>query len=163
MLSRDDNRWLSLNGGYRIPFDPRPLLAKLRANEDVDAAWETLWEELHHQGDVGEASYAAVPELVSIYTERTVIDWNTYAIVAVIDLARERPGNPALPDWLRDEYFNAIQHLAAIACIQIRDAKSPEVIRAMLSVLAISKGLRIHGTILIKYSDEELAELESQL
>jgi hypothetical protein len=35
MLSLDDNRWQSLQGGYRVPFDARPFLAKLAANVNV--------------------------------------------------------------------------------------------------------------------------------
>jgi hypothetical protein len=28
-----------------------------------EADWNILWDDLHHQGDVGEASYAVVPYL----------------------------------------------------------------------------------------------------
>jgi hypothetical protein len=68
MLGFDDERWNHLTGGYKIPFDPRPSLRKLESQQDTPTAWEELWEQLHHQGDVGDASYAAVPELVSIAT-----------------------------------------------------------------------------------------------
>jgi len=53
MLSFDDSRWKTLAGRYRVRFDPRPQLLKLAANDDAKAAWHELWEELHHQGDVG--------------------------------------------------------------------------------------------------------------
>jgi len=101
MLSLDDERWSSLNGGYRVPFDPRPLLRNLEAGNDVQAVWDELWQGLHHQGDVGEASYAAVPHLVRIHRQRGVVDWNTYAIVATIELARGIGTNPDVPAWLR--------------------------------------------------------------
>lgn len=55
-----------MEGGYRLPYDPRPALDRL-ATVDVAAAWAELWQELYHQGDVGEASYAAVPELVRLH------------------------------------------------------------------------------------------------
>ena len=71
-----DEQWRGLEGGYRLPLDPRPMLARLRAG-DVNA-WDDLWQDLHHQQDVGVASYAAVPELVSIHRERDEPDWNTY-------------------------------------------------------------------------------------
>ncbi len=86
MLSFDDERWQGLPGGYRTRFDPRPLLMKLESNTDEQSTWQALWEELHHQGDVGEASYAAI---VRTYCERGVPGWNTYAIVPVIDFARD--------------------------------------------------------------------------
>jgi len=56
--------WGELNDGYGAPYDPRPAIAKLRAEPLDQAAWGELWNELHHQGDVGAASYAAVPLLV---------------------------------------------------------------------------------------------------
>jgi hypothetical protein len=83
MLSFDDERWNHLTGGYKTPFDPRPCLQKIERREDAAAAWQELWEELHHQGDVGDASYAAVPELVRIHRSESAVDWNPYALVAI--------------------------------------------------------------------------------
>ena len=88
MLSFDDERWKHLMGGYKIPFDPRPSLRKLENKQDTAIAWEELWEGVQHQGDVGDASYAAVPELVRIHRGGGAADWNLYAIVAIIELAR---------------------------------------------------------------------------
>src|ERR1700676_3971721 len=88
MLSLDDNRWTNMTGGYRVKCDPRPLLAQLESEQTRKTAWPGLWEELHHQGDAGEASYASVPHLVRIHRTSGVVDWNTYAIVAIIELAR---------------------------------------------------------------------------
>jgi hypothetical protein len=95
-----------------MPFDPRPLFAQLQANQDVKRVWDELWEGLHHQGDVGEVSYAAVPHLVRIHRERGAPDWNIYAIVATIELARDSARNPPIPPWLKPGYDHAIQELA---------------------------------------------------
>lgn len=101
MLSFDDERWKHLLGGYKIPCDPRPSLRELENQQDTATACEELWEELHHQGDVGEASYAAVPELVRIHGNGIAADWNLYAMVAIIELARTESENPDLPDDLQ--------------------------------------------------------------
>lgn len=161
MLNLDDGRWNDLEGGYRMKFDPRPLLHKLQTGENVGDTWHELWEELHHQGDVGEASYAAVPHLVRIHRQRNAPDWNTYAIVATIELARGQGNNPAVPDWLEEEYFHAIQELATSGVAQLPQADSLDDVRAILSILAISKGARIYGRLLLNYSEEELLEFES--
>jgi hypothetical protein len=79
MISLDDVRWSNMTGGYKSPFDPRPLLKKLATDSDTTEVWHELWEELHHQGDVGEASFAAAPFLVRSYRERGLLDWNIYA------------------------------------------------------------------------------------
>jgi hypothetical protein len=160
MLSLDDKRWQKLEGGYRKPFDPRPLLSKLDTHKGTKAAWHDLWEGLHHQGDVGEASYAAVPHLVRIYRKRGAIDWNTYAIVAVIELARYDGENPEVPKWLEKDYFQAIRDLAEVGAVQVLQTKDPEEIRAILGILAISAGARTHAKFLLNYSDGELLEME---
>ena len=162
MLKLDDPRWSEMEGGYRIPFDPRPLFGKLQANHDVEAVWNELWNELHHQGDVGEASYAAVPHLVRIHRERGVPDWNTYALVATIELARDSAGNPSMPDSLKPGYDNAIQELADLGRVELSRVKDDENVRSILAILAISKGARVYGRILADFSEDEVLELEKQ-
>ena len=76
-MDLNDARWSELKGGYRIAYDPPPALAKLERDAGDAEAWEELWNELHHQGDVGEASYASVPELVRIHREHEGRGWNT--------------------------------------------------------------------------------------
>ena len=160
MLSFDDDRWEHLTGGYKVPFDPRPTLRKLESRQDTPAAWKELWEELHHQGDVGDASYAAVPELVRIHRMGGAADWNLYAIVAIIELARTKSQNPELPEWLREDYFRSIQELAQMGTKEILPAEDTETKRAILSIIAIAKGLRTHGKFLVEYSEDELSEME---
>jgi hypothetical protein len=161
MLGIDDKRWSNLQGGYRTQCDPRPLLARLEAGKDTEAVWHALWEELHHQGDVGDASYAAVPHLVRIHRRRGAVNWNTYAIVAIIELARGQRENPEVPEWLEKEYFGAIRELAEIGSAEVLRAKEPEDIRAILGIIAIAQGARTHGRFLLEYSEEELLDLES--
>jgi hypothetical protein len=160
MLNLDDQRWQNLEGGYRTRFDPRAMLSKLEVNNDTEAVWQELWDGLHHQGDVGAASYAAVPHLVRIYRKRGVIDWNTYAIVAVIELARGDGKNPEVPKYLDEDYFQAIRDLAQVGAVEVLQTKNPEVVRAILSILAISAGARTHAKFLVDYSAEELLEME---
>lgn len=159
MLSLDDKRWTEMNGGRRAPFDPRPLLRKLEAGQHDRQTWDELWDGLHHQGDVGEASYAAVPHVVRAYRQRGEADWNTFALIAIIELARLNVGNPELPGWLADDYLRAIRELAEIGAHQLSDTTDSDVIRSILAVVAITSGLREHGRILVNYSDEEAAEL----
>jgi hypothetical protein len=162
MLSLDDIRWNDLKGGHRTRFDPRPLLLTLEAAHDVKTVWRELWNELHHQGDVGEASYAAVPHLVRIYRQSRSVDWNTYAIVAVIELARGKGKNPQVPEWMAGSYSSAIDELSQIGAIEILRATNLEDVRAILSILAIAKGARTHARFLIEYSEDELLDIESR-
>lgn len=145
-----------------MPFDPRPLFSKLGSKRETAETWHELWEELHHQGDVGEASYASVPYLVDICRQSSEIDWNPYAIVATIELARTEEKNPPLPQFLEGSYFRSLQELAQIGAGQILKANDLETVRAILSVIALAKGARAHAGFLINYSDDELLELENR-
>jgi len=162
MLSLDDKRWDGLTGGYKCPFDPRALLAKLETESDTATVWHQLWDELHHQGDVGDASYAAVPHIVRIYRKRGGIDWNAYAIVAIIEFARTEGKNPDVPGWLALDYFQAIRELAETGSVEVLHTEEQETVGAMLGVIAIAKGLRAHGRFLVKYSEDELLDIESR-
>jgi hypothetical protein len=169
MLRVEDPRWLELTGGYRTPYDPRPAIAKLESGTDIEAAWNELWQQLHHQGDVGEASYAAVPHLVRIYCQRGTTDWNTYAMVATIELARgerldpptNKRQNPEVPEWLREGYFQAIASLAETGMKELERVQDPYDLRGILCIIALQKGARTYARILMNYSEEEILDMES--
>jgi hypothetical protein len=97
-----------------------------------------------------------------IYRQHTVADWNTYALVAVIELARTNRKNPPIPQWLKGDYFQAIKELATIGVGEILSTQAPETARAILSIIGIATNLRTHGRFLIEYSEEELIEMESR-
>lgn len=149
-----------MTGGYRTLLDLRPLLLRLEAGQDTPAVWLELWDELHHQGDVGEASFAAVPHLVRIYRNRRALDWNTYAIVAIIELVRNQGKNPDVPKWMEQEYFSAIRELAEIGAAEVLQSGEPETARAILSIIAIATGLRKFGKYLINCSEDELPKVD---
>jgi hypothetical protein len=52
-------------------------------------------------GDVGEGSFVAIPHPVRIHRQRQVVDWNTYALAATVELARGVKTNPDVPEWAR--------------------------------------------------------------
>jgi hypothetical protein len=134
-----DPRWSELRGGYRIPYDPRGALRSLEQGTDVEAAWNELWNELHHQGDVGEASYAALPHLVRIQGMRRVPDWNTYALAATIELERDRGRNPQIPPWLAESYKTAWRRLLNLALQDLEKAKDDTLVRSIIAVIALAK------------------------
>jgi hypothetical protein len=156
MYNMADDRWAGLQGGYRIPFDPRPLLKQLEVSPDADDVWSELIEELYHQGDVGEASYAAVPHIVRICLSKGVLPWQLFSLVAYIDLARSTNTNPRLPEWLEGDYREAIEALAMKSLQTIREATTSEQVPGILSVLSLWKGYSVYASALIRYSEEEL-------
>jgi hypothetical protein len=136
-MQLDDELWNGLCGGYGEPYDPRGAIRRLLENDS--SAWDELWEELHHQGDVGEASYAALPALVRVHQRRGIPDWNTYALAATIEEARRNPKNPPVPDWLLPDYKAAWSELETLALRELPAANSNELTDSIIAALALAK------------------------
>jgi len=80
--------------------------------------------------------------------------------VATIELARGRGGNPEVPSWLKEAYEEALHALAEIGLTELSQAEGPEATRCILAVLAVSKGARTYGRLLVEFSEDEVLELE---
>lgn len=90
-MDRDD-RWGELTNGYGDTFDPRPIL-KLLEHDNVEVehgwdGWDLLWENLHHQGRVGTASYAAVPDIVGLIARAPSPNHKAYSLLVRIEACR---------------------------------------------------------------------------
>jgi hypothetical protein len=147
-----DERWAALQGGYRQPYDVRPALQRFAAG-DV-AVWDEFWQELHHQGDVGEASYAAIPEIVRAYAAQARPDWNVFALAATVEEARHGVGNPTLPAWLVDDYESAWRQLEVRALADFPAASNDELVSSIMAVLALAKGKRTLARMALLTEDE---------
>lgn len=162
MLKFEDPRWKGLTAGYRTTIDLRPILQRLESARDAKQAWEELWQELYHQGDIGEGSFVAVPHLVRIHRLRSTPDWNTYALAATIELARGKDGNPDVPAWARHSYDEALRELGQLGLTELSHASDQETVRSILGLLAVVHGARTHGRILVEFTEDEIVELEEQ-
>jgi hypothetical protein len=158
MLSLDDPRWRTLHGGYRQPYDPTPALRGLAAEWVNEPAWEQLWNELHHQGDVGEASYAALTVIAELARRVPSRGWSVYALAATIETQRHARRNPPLPDWLADDYARAWATLAELALADLRTTVEPFVIHSALAVVALAKGATKLGSLIAFLDDSEIDE-----
>jgi len=158
MLELNDPLWHSLRGGYWMPYDPTPALRRLYAGEEVEAAWTELWDNLHHQGQVGEASYAAVPHLVRIQMEHAYADANAYALIGCIEVERHNHGNPPLRPEFQSWYEAAWTELLPVA---LRDYSGADSLTAhyILGALALCKGLRRVGELVTLSTDDEIKDV----
>lgn len=157
-MSFEDPDWSHLTGGYRVPYDPRDALRSLEEPTDTNSAWDELWNNLHHQGDVGEASYPAVPHLVRIHEIRGTADWNTYALVATIEDVRHKERNPAIPGKLRAAYDDAWQRLVKLGLRELPTACEEALIVGIISVLAMGKRQFSIGRFAVALTEDERRE-----
>ena len=137
---------------YGKPFDPRPVVARWSNGEGEEAAG-LLWERLYHQGDLGSASFAAVPDLVEMLASLSQPDWNAYALIATIEESRVSRGI-LLPDSLASGYVNAWKSVLALALCDLVEASQDELVLSLLAVLAHAKGQHRLGTIALCTEDE---------
>lgn len=156
MLQLDDPKWKSLEGGYRTLYDASVALRKLEAGKNV---WDELWSELHHQGDLGSASYAAVPQIVRIAQAAKRRDWNFYGLLSTIEVERHRKTNPPLPKWLVSDYKAAWSDLLKLAISDLASAKDQPTIQAILASIALAKGALMLGVHLSALDESEIDEL----
>ncbi len=157
MLPFEDGRWNEMLGGYLIPYDPRAALLRI---ENGDAsAWGDLWEDLHHQGDVDLASYAAVPHIVRIQQTRRSADYNAYGLIGVIELCRGVGKNPPLPEWLAQGYWGAWMQVPSLGCRDLAQTDSETVVITILGALALAKKQRVVGEVLLDFTQGELTEM----
>jgi hypothetical protein len=162
MLHLSDPRWRGLLGAFGVAYDPRPALLQLERGEEVEEAWAELWADLYHDGDVGTASYAAVPHLVRVHAHRDVADWNAFALAGRIELRRGADDNPELPEWLVEGYARAWAALPDLALRELQRATEERSTRAAMGVLAIARGQPATGALLLLRTEQEIAALVPQ-
>jgi hypothetical protein len=159
MIELDDPRWEGLKGGYRVVYDPRPAIRSLEANAHQRDLWKELWNELHHQSDIGEVSYAAVIALVQIEKRRRRFGANLLALAATIEIERHRAGNPPVPAWLETDYREAWIDLAEFALQDLRSGEDDERVQIALPVIALARGQHKLGAFLMWLDESELDAL----
>ena len=151
MLPLSDPKWRTFDGGYRDKYDASVPLARLESEiEGLDSVWSELWENLHHQGDVGIGSYAAIPHIARIIQSREILNYNPFALTVTIELARNWSGNPDLPHWLEKDYMQALWNIAQYGCDSLNKEWDASILKSVLALVAILKGNRDLGELIFE-------------
>jgi hypothetical protein len=158
-MDLDDHRWAELRGGYKDFYDPRQAVASLATNNDTDAVWAELWNELHHQGDIGDASFAAVILLADMLGSQPPTDWNLFALATTIEVERHRKTNPPIPDWLFDDYKRAWRQLFEMALTSLRSHADKELVQSALAVIALGNDAVKLGALIAYMDSSDLDEM----
>jgi hypothetical protein len=97
LLPLEDSRWATYRGGYNgILYNAVPIIRRLQREGATNEFWEHVWAELHHQGDVGEATYALVPYLVDYQSRQRELDEQLFHFCVLVDLQQPENNNPAI-------------------------------------------------------------------
>lgn len=143
MISLNDIRWNDFEGGYRIPYDASVPLKKLEKANDEDTLnliFTELWNELHHQGDVGLASYFSIPHIIRIAKEKKLINWNIFGLIAIIEIERNKGNNPKVPEEFIDSYLKSLHDVQDLAKLAMEEEWDLSLAITTFSAIAASKG-----------------------
>lgn len=143
LLSLDDPRWAAYRSGYRVPFDVVSLIRRLQREGTSIQFWDLVWNELHHQGDVGEASYGLVPYLVEYQSHQRALDEQLFHYCVVVDLAQPENNNPPIPPELEMSYAMALRRLPVIGAELLRRGCSEAVVTGGAASTALAAGHRV--------------------
>lgn len=142
-MDLNDSIWHNLKGGYKTPYDVSVPLRTLEQSDDpqtIQKIWRELWQELHHQGDVGLASYLAVPQLARIGRTKGLFDWNLLGLCCVIEQQRHLGNNPPLPDAFQEYYNEGLKELKQFVLENIDKELDHTTFTIALSNLATCSG-----------------------
>jgi hypothetical protein len=143
LLPLDDPRWATYRGGYnRAPYDVVPLIRQLQREGTSSRFWELVWADLHHQGDVGEASYAVVPYLVDHQSRQHELDEQLFHFCVVVDLAQPENGNPSVPPEIELSYAMALPKLPVVGTDLLRRGCDEAVVMGVAAATALATGHR---------------------
>ena len=161
MLDLNHQEWKKFKGGYKIPYDASRPLMMLSLTDDpkiIKDILSELWDNLHHQGDVGEASYYAVPHLVDICLDKKSLSWEFTGLCVLIELCRLAGNNPPLPILLETDYFGALQKMEEYLLINFNAIDDAESRRLALSLFAIVSGQYKLGEVIMKMDESMVDE-----
>lgn len=146
MLALNDSRWSSLFHAYGTAQDIPGLVLALAQDTGPKSScdsepWFSIWSSLCHQGDVFDASYAAVPHIVEIGCQATgPIDFSFFQFPVAVDVARKNGRGPTMPVDLSEAYFGAIQRIEDCIAQHREEIWDEATLLSVLAAQAIAKG-----------------------
>lgn len=148
-----------------MPYNASRPLKRLQTSvsrAEVDEILDELWENLHHQGDVGLASYLSVPFLVEACISKLDLSWKFIGLVVLIENCRIKGGNPDLESRFDDQYFGSIVKFERYLLQNFKNISDPEAIQSSLALFATVNGLTGLGRIIEFFDQDTIDDFISQ-
>ena len=162
MLNLDSPEWAHLQQAYGTAEGIPALLKSLRefpSEADYESdPWFSLWNCLCHQGDVFDASFAAVPHIVKVLESSP--DKATISMLlmpAAIEVARAK-NLVDVPKGLLPDYELALSSLAKLAGTAAKRNWDASLGRAAMAAFAVSVGDIELAELLIEMPDDAVPD-----
>jgi hypothetical protein len=141
VLPLDDPRWPTFIGGYRQAYDASDALQQLMDQHRTHEAVEELENELCHQGDLGSASFVAVPWLVEYLDRCPTLDWRVAGLILTIEFGRPFH-DEFFPEEFRSDYEQAIRRLPDVILAKRSGQWDDSQVQVAASALALGQDNR---------------------
>ena len=137
-LPLDSDRWVELRGG-KGRYDAAPILEELREGYlPLERFWSIAWDELHHQGEVGNASYLAIPWIWQHYQDAGLEpDEELLWFAGMVERRRRSGDNEALLADFAAGYHRSLHEIAAVAAAGESGLRSFGATKACCHLLAV--------------------------
>jgi hypothetical protein len=143
MLSLDSPRWSELQHAYGKASDIPVLLRQLETlptSEGNAEPWFSIWSSLAHQGDVYNASFAAVPHVIeALALSPTNAEFTYFQFPAIVEICRQK-NSVVIPEDLRHAYFSALTRLPGLVAKAADREWDATFLACALSAIAATKG-----------------------
>lgn len=143
MISLDSPRWARLKHAYGNATNIPALLRQLDgapASANNSEPWFTLWSALAHQGDVYDASFAAVPHVVrALASAPEVADHSYFQFPTWVEICRAKNAIQ-VPADLESAYFSSLAQLPSLVAAVSERACDAVLVACMLAAVAVAKG-----------------------
>lgn len=124
--------------------------------KDRQEIFDELWENLHHQGAVGLASYLALPHLIDICIATKLLDRNFIGLCVAIENCRINGENPELPNQYNEIYFSSLMKFEKYLLANLKNIHDRDGFRLVLSLLATLNGQPQLGMAIEKLDEDGL-------
>ncbi|MES2876940.1 MAG: hypothetical protein V4713_00870 [Pseudomonadota bacterium] len=143
MLTLESNHWSELHHAYGAATDIPALLSQLStlpgAQGDSEP-WFSLWSALAHQGNVFDASFAAVPHVVHVAATNPLgADAVYFQFPAWVEICR-RKQEIEVPGELAGAYLDALAKLPSLVAAASAREWDADFLQCALSAIAAAKG-----------------------
>lgn len=165
MIELSDPLWSKLSHAYGSAVDVPELLRQLASSPGPKVGydsepWFSLWSSLCHQGDVYDASYAALPHIVEIACNATKpIDFSFFQLPAAIEIGRRNGKGPAIPANLAKAYGDAVTRLTECVTLHRDEDWDETTLLSAVSALAVAKGHYRVAEAIMNFDDDIVRRL----
>lgn len=143
MLPLESNHWSALHHAYGAATDIPALLSQLSTLPSAQGEaepWFSIWSALAHQGDVFDASFAAVPYVIHAAAINPLgADAVYFQFPAWIEICR-RKQEIEVPGELAGAYFDALAKLPSLVAAASAREWDADFLQSALSAIAVAKG-----------------------